>query len=478
MPPPGHRPAGGRRLERRLAARFDRAQRWADRRLGATGPARAALRRAYPDHWSFLFGEIALYCLVVLVVTGLFLSVFYIPDVRGQITYQGPYAPLRGQPVTEAFNSVMRISFEVPAGLLVRQTHHWASLVFVAAVVLHLCRLFFTGAFRRPRERTWVVGVAVLLLAMLQGLAGHSLPDDLLSGTSLQIIWSAVLAIPVIGPEVAYLLFGGESPGPEAIPRLFVLHTVLLPALLIGLPAVHLGTLARHRRHPGPARGEGAGAARRPGRALASLGLLLLTAAVLTLLGGVAQINPVWQLGPYHPARVTSPAQPDWYLGFLDGLVRLAPPWSFELFGYTVSELLLPAVVFPAVAFGILTLWPFIERRLGGDRARHDLLDRPRDAPLRTAVGAAGLTMFLVAFVAAGNDILAVLLYLPLEAVTRLLQWLFVLGPVVVGLVTYAVCRSLRRSDLHPARAAAGLRLERTAAGDYRTSPTRVRSGQ
>jgi hypothetical protein len=231
--------------------------------------------------------------------------------------------------------------------------------------------------------------------------------------------------------------------------------------------------VVRHRRPPGPGRGEGAtaGARRRPERALASLSLLLLVAAVLTLLGGVAQINPVWQLGPSHPARVTSPAQPDWYLAFLDGLVRLAPPWSFELFGYTISELFWPALLFPAVAFGILTLWPWIERRLGGDRAEHDLLDRPRDAPLRTAVGAAGLTMFLVAFLAAGNDVLAVLLHLPLEAVTRLLQWLFVLGPVVVGLVTYAVCRSLRRSGLHPARAAAGLRLERTAAGGYRTAP-------
>ena len=325
----------------------------------------------------------------MLVVTGLFLSLVYVPDVRDQVTYQGPYVPLRGQPVTEAFNSVLRISLEVPAGLLVRQTHHWASLVFVAAIVLHLCRSFFTGAFRRPRQRTWVVGIAVLL-----------------------------------------------------------------PALLVGLVAVHLGTVVsrRRQRDPGPA------------RALASTNLLLLVAAVLALLGG-GQMNPVWQLGPYHPAHVTSPAQPDWYLAFLDGLVRLAPPWSFELSGWTISELLWPALLLPAVAFGILTLWPWIERRLGGDGAEQQLLDQARDASLRSAVGAAGLTMFLVAFVAAGNDILAVLLHLPLEAVTGLLQWSFVLGPVVVGLVTWAVCRSLRRSGLHPAGSATGPRLERTAAG-------------
>jgi ubiquinol-cytochrome c reductase cytochrome b subunit len=230
MTPPRHRPSGGGRLERRLAGCFDRARRWADRRLGATSPVRAALRRAYPDPWAFLFGEIALYCLVMLVVTGLFLSFFYVPDVRGQVTYQGPYAPLRGQPVTEAFNSVMRISFEVPAGLLVRQTH-------------------------------------------------HSLPDDLMSGMSLQVVWSAVLAIPVIGPEVAYLLFGGEFSRPETIPRLFVLHTMLLPALLVGLVAVHLGTVVSRRRQRDL----------RPARAFVSTSLLLLVAAVLALLGGVAR---------------------------------------------------------------------------------------------------------------------------------------------------------------------------------------------
>ena len=211
-------------------------------------------------------------------------------------------------------------------------------LVYVAAIVLHLCRIFFTGAFRRPRQRTWVVGIAVLLLAMAQGLAGHSLPDDLLSGMSLQVVWSAVLAIPVIGPEVAYLLFGGEFPSPETIPRLFVLHTMLLPALLVGLVAVHLGTVVSRRRQRDP----------RPARAFASTSLLLLVAAMLALLGGVAQINPIWQLGPYHPARVTSPAQPDWYLAFLDGLVRLAPPWGFELFGWTISEMLWPALVWAA----------------------------------------------------------------------------------------------------------------------------------
>jgi Cytochrome b(N-terminal)/b6/petB len=248
---------------------------------------------------------------------------------------------------------------------------------------------------------------------------------------------------------------------------------MLLPALLVGLLAVHLGTVVRHRRPPGPGRGEAAvaGARRRPERVLASLSLLLLVAAVLILLGGVAQINPVWQLGPLPPGQGHLPGAARLVPGLLDGLVRLAPPWSFELFGYTISEALWPALLFPAVAFGIMTLWPWIERRLGGDRAEHDLLDRPRDAPPRTAVGAAGLTMFLVAFLAAGHDILAVLLHLPAGGGDQAAAVVVRPRPVVVGLVTYAVFRSLRRSGLHPARAAAGLRLERTAAGGYRTAP-------
>ena len=452
--------------------RFERRQLWLDERLGTTSFARRALRKVFPDHWSFLLGEIALYCLVVLVFTGVFLTFFYTPDVRG-VVYHGAYAPLRGERVSAAYNSTLRLSFEVKAGLVMRQTHHWATLVLLAAIVVHLCRVFFTRAFRRPRELNWVIGVVLLLLAMAEGLTGYWLPDDLLSGESTHIAYSVILAIPVIGTWAAYLLFGGEFPAQDAISRFFVFHVVLLPALLLGLVGLHLAivVLQRYTQFRGPGRTERNVVGKRfwPQHAFKSISLLLLVAAVCAGLGGLAQINPVWQSGPFKVANVSSPAQPDWYLGWVDGLLRLGGPWSFRIFGYTVSENFWPAILFPGVAFGVITLWPWIERRLAGDQAQHHLLDRPREAPAHTAVGVAGLVWFFVPFLASGNDILAVVLHVSVETVTRILQYALWIAPVMAWLATYWVCRWLRATHLHPATPTAGARLRRTRSGGYET---------
>jgi ubiquinol-cytochrome c reductase cytochrome b subunit len=460
------------RQERGTVDRFERRQRWLDERLGTTSFARVALRKVFPDHWSFLLGEIALYCLVVLVVTGVFLTFFYTPDTRGMV-YDGPYAPLKGEHVSAAYNSTLRLSFQVKAGLIMRQTHHWATLVLVAAIVVHLCRVFFTRAFRRPRELNWVIGVVLLLLAMAEGLTGYWLPDDLLSGVSIHIGYSVIFAIPVIGTWVAYLFFGGEFPASDSISRLFVFHVMLLPALLLGLVGVHIAivVLQRHTQFPGPGRTERNVVGRRfwPQHAFKSVSLLLLVSAVCAGLGGLAQINPVWQSGPFKAANVTSPAQPDWYLGWVDGLLRLGGPWSFKVFGYTVSENFWPAILFPGIAFGVITLWPWIERRLTGDRAARHLLDRPRDAPAHTATGLAGLVLFFIPFLAGGNDILAVLLHVPVETVIWILRYALFIAPVLTWLVAFWVCRSLRATQVHPAAPTAGVRLRRTASGGYET---------
>jgi ubiquinol-cytochrome c reductase cytochrome b subunit len=456
----------------RGADRFERAQNWLDERLGTTSFARRALRKVFPDHWSFLLGEIALGCLVVLVVTGVFLTFFYTPDTRG-VTYDGPYGPLKGQQVSAAFDSTMRLSFEVKAGLLMRQTHHWATLVLMAAIVVHLCRVFFTRAFRRPRELNWVIGVLLLLLAMAEGLTGYWLTDDLLSGVSIHIGYSVVLAIPVVGPRVAQLVFGGEFPAPDMLPRFYVFHVLLLPALLLALAGVHIAIvlLQRHTQFPGPGRTERNVVGTRfwPQHAFKSVSLLLLVAAVCAGLGGLAQISPVWQYGPFRAADVTSPAQPDWYLGWVDGLLRLGGPWSFEVFGYTISENFWPAILFPAIAFGVLTLWPWIERRFTDDRAPHHLLDRPRDAPAHTATGLAGLVLFFIPFLAGSGDVLAVLLNVSVETITRMLRYALFIAPLLTWLVTFWVCRSLRATHMHPATPTAGVRLRRTPSGGYET---------
>src|SRR3954468_18524438 len=206
---------------------------WFDDRLGASRFARSALNKVFPDNWSFMLGEIALYSFVVLVLTGTYLTFFFDPGSK-EVTYHGSYKPLVGVRMTEAYRSTVRLSFDVRAGLVFRQIHHWAALVFLAAIVAHLCRIFFTGAFRRPRELNWLIGVTLLLLAIANGFAGYSLPDDLLSGTGLRVANAFMLSIPVIGPHLAFFAFNGEFPGTSIISRLYIVHVLLVPLAIIG----------------------------------------------------------------------------------------------------------------------------------------------------------------------------------------------------------------------------------------------------
>jgi ubiquinol-cytochrome c reductase cytochrome b subunit len=443
---------------------------WLDERLGTAGWARAGLRKVFPDHWSFLLGEIALFCLVVLVLTGVYLTLFYVPDAT-PVTYDGPYAPLRGQEMSAAFRSVLRLSFEVQAGLVMRQVHHWAALVFVAAIVVHMARVFFTGAFRRPRELNWLVGISLLLLALAMGLTGYSLPDDLLSGTGIRVVYSVALSIPFIGPGIAFLLFGGEYPGESIISRLFVFHIMLLPAVLLGGVAVHLFILwlQKHTQFAGPGRTNQnvVGKPFWPSQVFKSFGLFMLTSAVLALMGGIFQINPIWTFGPYAPTQVSAPSQPDWYMGWLDGALRIFPPIEFTLLGVTIPNAFIAGVVIPGIVFTFVIFYPFIEALFSGDHEPHQLLDRPRDRPARTAIGVAGLTFFVILTLAAGNDVAAVILRVSVEGTTRALQGLIVVGPVIAGVITYNVCKELRRRERMAPHTPTVVELRRTPDGGW-----------
>jgi ubiquinol-cytochrome c reductase cytochrome b subunit len=433
---------------------LDRVVGWLDERTGVARVARTVLRKVFPDHWSFLLGEVALFCYVILVATGVFLTFFFAADTR-PVVYDGPYVPIRGAEVSAAFDSVMRLSFEVRAGLLMRQIHHWAAVVFVAAIVVHVCRIFFTGAFRRPREINWLVGVSILLLALVAGLTGYSLPDDLLSGTGLRITDSVVAAVPFLGPWLAYLIFGGEFPPVELIGRLYVFHIFLLPALMIGAITVHLGILwlQKHTQWPGGRARETNVVGRHfwPGQVFRSTGLFFLIAAVLAVLGGLVQINPVWVYGPYLPYAVSSPAQPDWYLGWLEGALRIGPNWEPRILGVTLPSLLLPAIVLPTIIFGGFTLWPFIEQRVTGDHDQHELLQWPWQAPRRLAIGVAMLSVFVVLTLAGGNDVLAVFLHVDVEDLTNVARVLLVVAPIVSGLVAYRLAIERQGRDARTA---------------------------
>jgi ubiquinol-cytochrome c reductase cytochrome b subunit len=424
--------------------------RWFDQRLGTNRFLRSATAKVFPDHWSFLLGEIAMYCFIILVLTGIYLSFFFSASSR-TVTYQGSYAPLRGVSMTEAYQSTVRISFDVRAGLVFRQVHHWAALLFAGAVIVHLFRIFFTGAFRKPRELNWVFGVTLLLLVIANGFFGYSLPDDLLSGTGLRIMYSVVLAIPFIGTWIAFLLFGGEFPAEDILARMFVLHILVLPVIIATVMGLHLAVVWRqkHTQFPGPGRTEDnvVGSQLWPSYAAKSAGLFAGILAVLCLLGGVAQINPVWLYGPFEPASVTTAAQPDWYIGWLEGALRLAPAWRFRIFGYEISEVFWPAIVLPGLTFGFLYAWPFLEARLTHDREMHQLLDRPRDRPARTALGTGVLTFYVVLFVAGSQDIIAQHMSLGIPTVTWTLRILLVVLPLIVAAATWRLCREFRDAE-------------------------------
>jgi len=424
--------------------------RWFDRRLGGARLARKTLDKVFPDHWSFLLGEVSLYCFVVLVLTGTYLALFFSPS-QATVTYSGSYGPLRGVEMSEAYNSAIRLSFDVRAGLVMRQIHHWAALLFLAAIVAHLARIFFTGAFRRPRELNWMIGVTMLVLAMVNGFAGYSLLDDQLSGTGLRVANAIILSIPVVGTWVSSLAFGGPYPGPDMLQRLFVAHVLLIPALLGILIAVHLALVVRHKhtQFPGPGRREDNVYGQRfwPTYTAKAGGLFFLVAAVLAALGGLAQINAIWVSGPYRPADASSASQPDWYMGWADGGLRLMPPWEIRAFGFTVPNPFFPGVLLPSVVFGILYLWPFIEARFAHDDVEHHLLDRPRDHAVRTGIGVAAFTFIAIMLLAGSSDVIATTFGISVNAVIWILRTVLLVAPPIAGLVAARLCVEVRRGE-------------------------------
>jgi ubiquinol-cytochrome c reductase cytochrome b subunit len=432
-----------------------RLARWIDERLGTARFARTALNKVFPDHWSFMLGEVALYLFVILLLTGVYLTFFFTPGTK-EVVYQGSYEPLRGVEMSQAYESVMRISFDVRAGLVMRQIHHWAALLFVGAIIAHLMRIFFTGAFRRPRELNWMIGVTLLVLAIANGFTGYSLPDDQLSGTGLRIAYSVVISLPLVGVWTAFLIFGGEFPGNEVLTRFFVIHILIVPAAITALLAAHLTILVRqkHTQFPGRGRKERnvVGARLWPTFTAKTLGLFFFVFAVCAALGGLAQINPVWIWGPFQPAAVSAGSQPDWYVGWLEGSLRLLPAWETRAFGFEIPNPFYSGVLLPGITFTLLYAWPLLEARFTHDHVDHHVLDRPRDRPVRTAIGVAALAFYIILFVAGGNDVLAARFEVSVNLITDILRVALFVVPAVAGFLTYRLCKELAARNPVPGK--------------------------
>ena len=442
-------------------------------RVGAGSGLYKALRKVFPHHFSFLWGEIALYCFVVLLVTGTYLT-FFFEGTQQTTVYTGSYEPLQGVEVSGAYESVLRISYDVKGGIVIRQMHHWAALIFVGAIALHMARIFFTGAFRRPREINWVVGVLMLLLALAAGFTGYSLPDDLLSGTGLRITYSIILAIPLIGEGLVYLIFGGDWPGTDIIGRLYPVHILLIPAAIVALLAVHLMLVWRQKHTQFTQRGATernvVGERIWPTFAMKSVGLMFLVAGVIAAMGGIFEVNPVWLFGPYDIGAATSYSQPDWYIGFLEGSLRLFPPWETRAFGYMINNIVYSGVIIPGIIFSGLLMVPWIERRFTRrkddvDREYH-LLERPRDNPHRTAAGAAAIAFVTVLFLGGSQDVIAELLTVSIGHVTAALQFACILVPPITYFVSYRLCVALRSREGPERTERAGV-VARDSSGGY-----------
>jgi ubiquinol-cytochrome c reductase cytochrome b subunit len=425
-----------------------------DDRLHVASPMRRLLNKVFPDHWSFLLGEIALYSFVILLLTGTFLTLWFDPSME-EVTYNGDYTPLKGIPMSRAFESSLQLSFEVRGGLIMRQMHHWAALLFMAAIVVHMLRVFFTGAFRKPRELNWIIGVLLFWLGFVEGFAGYSLPDDALSGTGLRIAHAIMMSIPVVGTWVATSLFGGEFPGTVILGRLYIAHVLLVPAILLGLIAAHMGLLVKqkHTQWPGPGRTNDnvVGIRMFPGFAAKAGGFFMVVFGLVALLGGLFQINPVWLFGPYEAAVVSAASQPDWYVMFLDGSTRLMPPWElrFSLFGhgYTLPPLFWPTVALPGVLTMLPLFYPFIEARKFKSTQSHHLLQRPRDVPTRTALGAMAVSFYLVLALSGANDVIAYEFHISLNAMTWAGRIGLLVVPPLAYWLTYRACLGLQQHD-------------------------------
>jgi ubiquinol-cytochrome c reductase cytochrome b subunit len=399
-----------------------------------------------------MLGEVALYSFIILLLSGTFLTFFYIPSV-GRVTYEGSYLPLAGQEVSEAYASTVRLSFDIRGGMLLRQIHHWSALIFVASITMHMFRVFFTGAFRKPREINWVIGVVLLILSIVEGFAGYSLPDDLLSGTGLRIASSIILATPVAGSYLSFFIFGGEFPGEAFIPRLYTIHVLLIPGIFLLLIAAHLTILVvhKHTQYPGPGRSDDnvVGYPLMPVYMAKAGGFFFIVFGVTAFLAALFTINPIWAYGAYDPSPVTAGSQPDWYMGWLDGAVRLAPGFlEFTVGGVTISgNILLPAVIIPTIIMIITFGYPWIEAWLTGDRREHHLLDRPRNVPTRVGLGVAAITFYLLTWVSGGNDIIATHLQMSINDITNTLRLVVFLGPMAAFMVTKRICLGLQRKD-------------------------------
>src|ERR1019366_8601239 len=273
-------------------------------------------------------------------------------------------------------------------------------------------------------------------------------------------------------------LFGGNFPGTSIIPRFFILHVLIIPLVILLLVGAHMGLLVRqkHTQFPGKGKTENnvVGSPMYPVFMAKTTGFMFVVAGATALLSAFAQINPIWQFGPYTASRISYAVQPDWYMGFLDGALRIFPSWSFHSFGYTIPlEVTIPAVIFPGILFNLVMAWPMIERKLTKDNEMHNLLDRPSNRPKRTAAGVAVAVLCSMLFIASSTDVIANFFHITLNSVLWSMRVLCIVLPILAYPITYKICREMQDFAGAGKRKTANI-VTRTAEGEYLATPAPV----
>lgn len=416
--------------------------RWLDERLHVERLYQKYLRKAFPVHSTFFLGEIALFAFGVLVLTGIYLAFLYEPSIA-EVEIEGNRLPA-------AYGSVVMLD-RIPAAHLIRQIHHWSAHVMIVALVLHLARIFFTGAYKKPREINWIVGLGLLGLTIFAAFVGYLLPYDQFSVTATGIGYNIALSVPWAGEYLADLVFAGKFPGSSLIPRFYGYHIMLLPLLLFAGIGIHLLLLVKQKHTEPPAAkahstgGRLIGMPLWPQQAVIMVMLLLVLGGALTLLGTLFPVHPVEFYGP--PAPETPSVKPDWYLLWVYGALRLVPGWmEVRLLGATIGSEAIGGIILPGLVALALLLVPWLDRT---NREKLDYLEPPTWRPARLGWGVAVVSLIGVFTLAAYDH--------ELGLSTGVLRLAALVVPPVLGGASYYAARSLaRRRGVVPGAGSAG----------------------
>jgi cytochrome b-561 len=376
---------------------------WIEKRLELQKFTNRYLKKAFPTHPTFLFGEMALFCFVILLATGIFLGFLYEPSVR-EVNLFGRYVPA-------AYASVVKIDLS-SFGLIVRRIHHWSAMLMIASILLHVMRVYFTGSYRNPREINWIVGLALFGVTFFASFTGYLLPYSEFSVTATSIGYYIAKSVPWIGDWISRLLFGGAFPADATIPRFYFMHVMLMPIVIIGLISVHMIILVK-QKHTEPRenreRIESQGGKRLigipmwPNQVLISLTFFFLLAFIIVSVSVLLPANPVEKYGP--PGPGTPVMRPDWYFLAIYGILKLIPgTLHFEVLGAKITSETVGGVFFPGLAAVLLIALPFIDRR---STPQH-YMDNPLDHPFRTSIGIMVLVMAIMLVISGYIDVLGV----------------------------------------------------------------------